>query len=97
MLAAAAETDVKGRRREQGHPTQMVGFRCPEELLDVANKIGANQTAGLVLLLDLANDAIRAMGKDWIEVEVLAHRADLEVGEALARLAKEALDRKPKK
>lgn len=90
------EVDVR-RDRKRGHPSQMVGFRCPSELLKAANVEGRDQTDGLILLLDRAHDAREEMGKDWVEVVVRAHREGITEGQAMARLIKEALEKDRKK
>lgn len=82
------------RQRKRGHPSKMVGFRCPEELLDAADREGEDRTEGLVLLLDRGDDAKTELGsKDWAEVVVRAYREGITEGQALGRMVKELLDK----
>lgn len=83
----------RARRRERGHPTEAVGFRCPEELIGAAKSLDRDLSKGMIRMLDRANDAARELGDLWIEVEILAHREGITEGEALGRLARDALKR----
>lgn len=84
------------RRRAKGFESELVAFRCPTEILPVIDSIDVSRTAGLVRLLDQAIDARTAFGDLWIELEVRAHREGISEGEALGRLAREALKRQKK-
>jgi hypothetical protein len=97
MLAKRKAEEPVRRRRERGHPSKMTGFRCPLELLEAADAEEAVQAQGLIALLDRAVDAKREMGKEWSEVMTLAFRENITEGEALGRLAMEALGRDKKK
>lgn len=98
MRVAPTEVTLKKRMRKRGHPSKMVGFRCPEELLVVANAEGEDQTDGLVILLDRGTDVRVEIGEElWREVGVLAHRQGITEGQAVGRLAREALERELKK
>jgi hypothetical protein len=77
--------------RERGHPTELIGFRCPEEIVAEIDAIDADRSKVLVRLLDQALDARRELGKGWDQIEEYARREDISEGEALARLAKAAL------
>lgn len=81
-------------KRERGHPTEQLGFRCPIELLEAVKAEDPDKTAGAIALLDIVADAKEAMGDDWVEVLVYAHRNNVYPGEALARLAKLGLKAK---
>lgn len=74
----------------------MIGFRCPDELLTVADKEGT-RTEGLVALLDRAVDAKEETGEAWVAVIVRAHQDGITEGQALGRLVKEAVDQEKKK
>ena len=84
------------RERKRGHPSKMIGFRCPEELLEAADSEGRVRTEGLIALLDRGHDAKEELGRDWVEVVVLAHREGITEGQALGRLAKASIERERK-
>jgi hypothetical protein len=93
------EEEAQVRRvRKRGHPSTMIGFRCPDEILEVADREGT-RTEGVVALLDRAVDARSVLGEAWVEVIVRAHREGITEGEALGRIALEAIqrDRKTKR
>jgi len=85
--------DALRRERTRGHPTEHVGFRCPTELLEAASAEAPERSKGIVTMLDRAFDAKEELGKDWIEVVVLAHREGITEGQALGRLARAGLGR----
>lgn len=97
MLAKKRVEEPVRKRRERGHPSKMTGFRCPLELLEAADAEDGVQAQGLIALLDRAVDAKRVMGRDWTEVMSLAFRENITEGEALARLALDALGRRGKR
>ena len=94
-LAKREEEPQVRKVRKRGHPSTMIGFRCPDELLEVADKQGT-RTEGLIALLDQAVDAQGVLGDAWVEVIVRAHREGITEGEALGRIALEAVHRERK-
>jgi hypothetical protein len=97
MLEVDTGGVMRRRARKRGHPTKMVGFRCPLELLDAAAQEGEGQTDGLVTILDRGNDAKLELGDEWVEVMVMAHREGITEGQALGRIARMALARYKRK
>lgn len=90
------EEGVQVRRvRKRGHPSTMIGFRCPDEILAVADREGT-RTEGIVALLDRAVDAKDVLGEAWVEVIVRAHKEGITEGEALGRIALESIHRERK-
>lgn len=92
-MLTATEAHMR-RERKRGHPTEQLGFRCPEELMRAIEGEGPDKSAAAIAMLDRAADAKTELGKDWIEVVVLAHREGVTEGQALARLAKLGLKAK---
>lgn len=96
MLARKKSEEPVRKRRERGHPSKMIGFRCPQELFDAAEAEDPVYAQGLIALLDRAVDAKREMGRDWSEVIAYAFREGISEGEALGRLTLEFLGREKK-
>lgn len=71
------------RDRKRGHPTQHLGIRCPDELMDAAEAEGPDQSKGAIALMDRGLDVKTAAGKDWIEVVVRAHRESEAAGKVI--------------
>lgn len=85
----------KPRVRKRGdEPREFVGFKCPEGLIAMAASLGRTRSEGLVRMLDAYADVRRELGEQWVEVEILAYREKITEGEALARLAAEALKKR---
>lgn len=80
------------RNRPRGHPTEYLGIRVPKELADAARDEGPNQSQGCIALMDLGFEAKRALGKEWIEVIIRAHREGVTEGEAVGRMLKDFID-----
>src|SRR5678815_4419028 len=92
--AARTESPMPHRDRPRGHPSEQVVFRCPKELLEKAEALGRrSRTDAQVELLDLATDVRDALGERWPQVVALAAREQVKDGEALGKLACEALER----
>lgn len=93
--AASTESPMPHRDRPRGHPSEQVVFRCPKELLEKAEALGRrSRTDALVELLDLAVDAMGALGDRWPQVVAVAASEQVSDGKALGQLAREALEKK---
>lgn len=100
-MGAVAVTEgakkVIDRRRERkpDHPKEFLGLQCPKELTKKAREIGRTKTEGVIRLLDIAADAFTEATKDdgsvWFQLQVYASQNGITEGEALGRLALEAL------
>lgn len=84
------------RVRERGHDRVPFGSKMPKELVVAAEKIGrGNRSGGVERLLDIAVDAMKEIGDDlWVRVELYAHENKITEGEALGRLALDALKKR---
>lgn len=93
-VAASREEPVqmRTRMRKRGHPSEPLAFRCPKELLRAVEDAGADKTEGAIRLLDRAVDARAELGDFWAAVEMRAYRDQVTEGEALGRIAREALE-----
>lgn len=87
---------MRKRPRRRGHPGRQLNFRCPDELREAINNEGEDQTDGVIVLLDRANDAKVELGDLWIEVVVYAHRQGITEGQALGRLARIGIEKELK-
>lgn len=96
--ATTREGRGMGRRhdRKRGHPIVRMSLRCPEELVGPITAIGSDFTDGALAHLDTSVDARAELGDLWSEVEVRSHRDGITEGQALGRLAREALKRRPR-
>lgn len=95
-MPAAARTaqPMPYRDRPRGHPTRILTFRPPVELVKEAEGLKRRSLSdALVEMLDLYVDARAALGDLWPEVMARAARDGVTDGEALGRIAKEALER----
>lgn len=96
-VAARREESVQVRTRvwPRGTKTQPLAFRCPLEVHDaVMEAASGDKTAGALRLLVLAMDAQKELGDLWVQVEVRAVQENITEGEALGRIAREALEKK---
>ena len=84
----AEEEEQVRKVRKRGHPSTMIGFRCPDEILEVADREGT-RTEGVIALLDRAVDAKNEAGDAWVQVIVKAHQEGITEGEALGRIVRE--------
>lgn len=92
--AVISEGEVidRTKMRKRGHPTTQVVFRCPDELVKVIDTLARDRTPGVIRLLDQAVDSRDVLGeRGWFEVQAYASANGLTEGEALGRLALEAL------
>lgn len=100
-MAVATEVVLRTRVRKRGHESEAVRSNLPKELVEEADAEGAgNRTLGLTVMLDRASCAKETLGREYVQVIVLAHQENITEGEALGRLAMagiEALKKSTKK
>jgi hypothetical protein len=89
----AEDVQMRTRVRKRGHPSEQISFRCPSELVRAIEDAGSDKTEGATRLLDRAVDARNELGEFWTDVEIRAYREQITEGEALGRIAREALER----
>jgi hypothetical protein len=91
------DAGVRVRERKRGHPSKLVAFRCPEELIEAAQKVGHDRTEGFTILLDIAADSMEQLGLDaWNEAMALAYRENVTIGEMIGRLARAQVEQQRK-